>query len=90
MPPSVSTKRRPRIRKTGKITIRAGKRRKKWTEAELLRGVTPDMVGGEIDWGDPVGKEISSEHKPPLRLRYIATEFASGFDPLPGNPFNGH
>jgi antitoxin MazE len=32
--------------------------RKKWTEAELLRGVTPDMVGGEIHWGDPVGKEI--------------------------------
>jgi antitoxin MazE len=32
--------------------------RKKWTEGELLRGVTPEMVGGEIDWGDPVGKEI--------------------------------
>jgi antitoxin MazE len=31
--------------------------RKKWTEAELLRGVTPDIVGGEIDWGGPVGKE---------------------------------
>jgi antitoxin MazE len=32
--------------------------RKKWTEAELLRGVTPDMVGGEVDWGGPVGKEV--------------------------------
>jgi antitoxin MazE len=40
------------------ITIRRGKRRKKWTEAELLRGVTPEMVGGEIDWGGPVGREI--------------------------------
>src|SRR4051812_46899577 len=40
------------------ITIRPGKRRKKWTEAELLKGVTPEMVGGEVDWGAPVGKEI--------------------------------
>ena len=32
--------------------------RKKWTEDELLNGVTPEMVGGEIDWGDPVGKEV--------------------------------
>ena len=24
-------------------------RRKKWTEAELLIGVTPEMVGGEIN-----------------------------------------
>ena len=39
------------------ITIRPARPRKKWTEAELLKGVTPDMVGGEIDWGGPVGKE---------------------------------
>jgi antitoxin MazE len=39
------------------ITIRRSRQRKKWTEAELLRGVTPDMVGGELDWGPPVGKE---------------------------------
>jgi antitoxin MazE len=32
--------------------------RKKWSETELLRGVTPDMVAGEVDWGPPVGKEI--------------------------------
>jgi antitoxin MazE len=32
--------------------------RKKWTEAELLEGVTPDMVGGEVDWGPPVGREV--------------------------------
>jgi antitoxin MazE len=32
--------------------------RKKWTEAELLRGVTPKMVGGEVDWGGAVGKEV--------------------------------
>jgi len=40
------------------ITIRPTKQRKKWTEAELLKGVTPEMVGGEIDWGGAVGKEI--------------------------------
>jgi len=31
--------------------------RKKWTEAELLQGVTPDIVGGEVNWGGPIGKE---------------------------------
>jgi antitoxin MazE len=40
------------------ITIRPAKQRKRWTEAELLKGVTPDMVGGELDRGGPVGKEI--------------------------------
>jgi antitoxin MazE len=32
--------------------------RKKWTEEELLKGVTPDAAGGEINWGGPVGREI--------------------------------
>jgi len=40
------------------ITIKPVRKRKKWTEAELLKGVTPAVVGGEIDWGGPVGKEI--------------------------------
>ena len=40
------------------ITIRPTRQRKKWTEAELLKGVTPDMIKGEIDWGGPVGKEL--------------------------------
>jgi antitoxin MazE len=40
----------------GSITIKPD--RKKWTEAELLRGVTPEMIGGEVDWAGPVGKEI--------------------------------
>ena len=39
------------------MTIRRTRRRRKWTEAELLRGVTPEMVRGEVDWGGPVGKE---------------------------------
>jgi antitoxin MazE len=43
---------------SGQIVIRPARRRKKWTEAELLKGVTPDMVHGEIDWGPPVGREI--------------------------------
>jgi antitoxin MazE len=25
---------------------------------ELLVGVTPEVVGGEYDWGEPVGKEV--------------------------------
>ena len=32
--------------------------RKKWSEADLLRGVTPEMVGGEAVPGRPVGKEV--------------------------------
>jgi antitoxin MazE len=45
------------------IEVRAGvivvkPLRKKWTEAELLRGVTPEIGGGEIDTGNPVGKEL--------------------------------
>lgn len=32
--------------------------RKRWSEAELLKGVTPEIAGGEIDWGRPVGKEV--------------------------------
>ena len=42
--------------KSGVMTITP--LRKKWTETELLKGVNPDIVGGEIDWGGPVGKEI--------------------------------
>lgn len=40
----------------GCLTIKPA--RKKWTEAELLRGVTPEIIGGEVDWGGPVGKEV--------------------------------
>ena len=39
------------------ITIQRKKPRKKWTEAELLKGVTPDMCGPELIKGR-VGKEI--------------------------------
>lgn len=42
--------------RSGALTVRPV--RKKWTENELLQGVTPEMVGGEIDWGLPVGKEV--------------------------------
>jgi antitoxin MazE len=30
------------------ITIRRAKRRRKWTEAELLKGVTPSMCGPDL------------------------------------------
>ena len=39
------------------ITIKRAKLRKKWTEAELLKGVTPDMCGPELIKGR-VGKEL--------------------------------
>jgi antitoxin MazE len=34
------------------------RRRKKYTLDDLLTGVTPEDFEGEMDWGDPVGKEI--------------------------------
>jgi antitoxin MazE len=42
--------------RAGSFTVRPV--RKKWTEEELLNGVTPEIVGGEVDWGGPVGKEV--------------------------------
>jgi len=39
------------------ITIRRAKSRKKWTEAELLKGVTPSMCGPDLI-PDRVGKEL--------------------------------
>jgi antitoxin MazE len=40
------------------ITIRPVRKRRIWTEADLLKGVAPEMLGGEVDWGPPVGKEV--------------------------------
>lgn len=41
-----------------RLTIRPVRAaRKRWSEAELLRGVTPKIIGGEVDWGKPVGTE---------------------------------
>jgi antitoxin MazE len=42
--------------KSGSLTVTPI--RKKWTEAQLLEGVKPEMVQGEMDWGPPVGKEV--------------------------------
>jgi antitoxin MazE len=44
------------------VTIEDGKAvispvKKKYTLAELLEGVTPDLIDGEYDWGQPVGNE---------------------------------
>jgi antitoxin MazE len=30
---------------------------KKYTLEDLLVGVTPELIGGEYDWGEPVGNE---------------------------------
>jgi antitoxin MazE len=45
------------------VTIENGKAvispiKKKYTLDELLEGVTPDLIDGEYDWGQPVGHEI--------------------------------
>jgi antitoxin MazE len=31
---------------------------KKYQLDELLDGVTPELIGGEYDWGKPVGREV--------------------------------
>jgi antitoxin MazE len=31
---------------------------KKYRLAEMLVGVTPELIGGEYNWGEPVGKEV--------------------------------
>jgi antitoxin MazE len=41
----------------GSITIRRAKQRKKWSEEELLKGITPDMCGPDLI-PDRRGKEI--------------------------------
>lgn len=32
--------------------------KRKYRLDDLLVGVTPELIGGEYDWGEPVGKEI--------------------------------
>jgi antitoxin MazE len=32
--------------------------KKKYSLDELLEGVTPELIGGEYDWGVSVGKEV--------------------------------
>jgi antitoxin MazE len=41
----------------GSITIRPARQRKKWTEEELLKGVTPDICGPDLI-PNRVGREI--------------------------------
>jgi len=43
--------------KGDKITIRRGKTQRKWTEAELLKGVTPAMCGPDLI-PDRAGREL--------------------------------
>ena len=33
-------------------------RQKKYQLDELLVGVTPELIGGEYNWGEPVGREV--------------------------------
>lgn len=32
--------------------------KRKYQLDELLVGVTPELIGGEYDWGEPVGAEV--------------------------------
>ena len=43
--------------RNGVMTIRKAKQRKRWTEAELLKGITPKMCGPELIRGR-AGKEL--------------------------------
>jgi antitoxin MazE len=38
-------------------TIVISSAKKKYSLDELLEGVTPELIGGEYDWGEPVGKK---------------------------------
>ena len=44
----------------GRIVVapRKRKRKPKYTVEEMLRGITPDNLHGEIDFGPPVGREV--------------------------------
>jgi antitoxin MazE len=43
--------------KNGVMTIRKAKQRKRWTEAELLKGITPDVCGPDLI-PDRMGREL--------------------------------
>ena len=62
IPLSVATELGFKIGTVVDVTIEDGRAiispiRKKYTLEELLEGVTPDLIGGEYDWGQPVGNE---------------------------------
>jgi antitoxin MazE len=40
------------------VTPRKRKHKPKYTIEEMLRGITPDTLHGEIDFGPPVGREV--------------------------------
>lgn len=44
--------------KNGSIILTPVKTKPKLTLDDLLKGVTPENVHGEVDWGAPVGREI--------------------------------
>lgn len=42
----------------GLLIVPSRRERRKLNLAELLVGVTPELVGGEKDWGEPRGHEV--------------------------------
>lgn len=40
------------------VVLTPVKKSKRLTLEDMLKGVTPEVVGGEYDWGPPVGREI--------------------------------
>jgi antitoxin MazE len=46
------------IRIEGNRLVVEPTRRRRYTMAELLEGMTPDNRPEEVDWGPPVGREV--------------------------------
>jgi antitoxin MazE len=46
------------IRIEGNRIVVEPTRRRRYTMAELLEGMTPDNRPEEVDWGPPVGREV--------------------------------
>jgi antitoxin MazE len=46
------------IRIEGNRLVVEPTRRRRYTMAELLEGMTPDNKPEEVDWGPPVGREV--------------------------------
>lgn len=42
----------------GLLIVPGRPKRQQLKLSDLLRGVTPELVGGEEDWGEPQGREV--------------------------------
>jgi antitoxin MazE len=49
---------RKREQKSGRPVVSSARRRGRRSLDDLLRDVTPENLHGEIDWGEPRGREV--------------------------------